>query len=114
MDVIELEPMPAESSAPEPVVDEEIILEPASTAPVAESIHTSDEELLDPILLDIFKNEAQAHVQSLTEFLADCAQQLPNPISDDLQRAFHTLKGSAFMAGILPMATIATALEKLA
>ena len=114
MDVIELEPMPAESSAPEPVVDEEIILEPAFTAPVAESIHTSDEELLDPILLDIFKNEAQSHVQSLTEFLADCAQQLPNPISDDLQRAFHTLKGSAFMAGILPMATIATALEKLA
>ncbi|HHX35714.1 MAG TPA: response regulator [Gammaproteobacteria bacterium] len=73
-----------------------------------------ESEAIDPILLDIFKHEAQAHVQILVEFLADCAQQLPKTISDDLQRAMHTLKGSAFMAGILPIANIATVLEKLA
>src|SRR5699024_5075937 len=71
-------------------------------------------EALDPVLLEIFKQEAHAHLQTLVEFLADCAQQLPKTITDDLQRAMHTLKGSAFMAGILPIANVATVLEKLA
>ncbi len=79
-----------------------------------ESSLAAEAEAIDPVLLDIFKNEAQAHLQTLVEFLADCAVQLPKSINDDLQRAMHTLKGSAFMAGILPIATIATALEKLA
>ena len=73
-----------------------------------------DHESIDPVLLEIFHNEAQAHLQTLVGFLADCAQQLPKAISDDLQRALHTLKGSAFMAGILPVAHIAAVLEKLA
>lgn len=34
-------------------------------------------------------------------------------MTDDLQRALHTLKGSAYMAGILPVAEIAAPLEKL-
>ena len=84
--------------------------EPASSA---ESI-VDNAEVIDPVLLEIFKNEAQAHLQTLVGFLADCAQQLPKMISDDLQRALHTLKGSAFMAGILPIAHIASVLEKLA
>ncbi len=72
------------------------------------------EEALDPQLLEIFRNEAEAHLTILVDFLADCAQRLPQPVTDDLQRALHTLKGSAHMAGILPMAEIATPLEKMA
>lgn len=72
------------------------------------------EEALDPQLLEIFRNEAEAHLTTLVDFLADCAQRLPQPVTDDLQRALHTLKGSAHMAGILPMAEIATPLEKMA
>ncbi|MCP1621978.1 Hpt domain-containing protein [Pseudomonas nitroreducens] len=68
---------------------------------------------LDPQLLEIFRNEAEAHLETLVGFLADCAQQLPQPVTDDLQRALHTLKGSAHMAGILPIAEIATPLERL-
>ena len=34
-------------------------------------------------------------------------------VTDDLQRALHTLKGSAYMAGILPMAEVAAPLEKM-
>lgn len=79
-----------------------------------ESSLDAEAEAIDPVLLEIFKHEAQAHLQTLVEFLADCAEQLPKSINDDLQRAMHTLKGSAFMAGILPIASIATALEKLA
>ncbi len=71
-------------------------------------------EALDPQLIEIFRNEAETHLDTLVGFLADCAQQLPQEITDNLQRALHTLKGSAHMAGILPIAEIATPLEKLA
>ncbi|MFP6847475.1 MAG: Hpt domain-containing protein [Pseudomonas sp.] len=72
-----------------------------------------DEEGLDPQLLEIFRNEAEMHLDTLVGFLADCAQELPQPVTDDLQRALHTLKGSASMAGIQPVAEIAAPLEKL-
>lgn len=72
-----------------------------------------DGEPLDPQLLGIFRNEAETHLDTLVGFLADCAQELPQPVTDDLQRALHTLKGSAYMAGILPVAEIAAPLEKL-
>ncbi|KAF1056094.1 MAG: hypothetical protein GAK44_00304 [Pseudomonas delhiensis] len=71
------------------------------------------DEGLDPQLLDIFRNEAEAHLETLVGFLADCSRELPQPVTDDLQRALHTLKGSAHMAGILPIAEIATPLERL-
>lgn len=72
-----------------------------------------DGEPLDPQLLEIFRNEAETHLDTLVGFLADCAQELPQPVTDSLQRALHTLKGSAYMAGILPVAEIAAPLEKL-
>ena len=71
-------------------------------------------EILDAQLLEIFLAEADAHLETLKAFLDECAKELPRPITDNLQRALHTLKGSAHMAGILPMAEIAAPLEKLA
>ncbi|WP_181298151.1 Hpt domain-containing protein [Pseudomonas sp. Q2-TVG4-2] len=73
----------------------------------------ANEDVLDPQLLEIFRNEAESHLTTLVDFLADCAQRLPQPVTDALQRALHTLKGSAHMAGILPVAEIATPLEKM-
>ena len=85
-------------------------------APAAELMPVdlpADDDALDPQLLEIFRNEAEAHLTTLVSFLADCAQRLPQPVTDSLQRALHTLKGSAHMAGILPVAEIATPLEKM-
>nr|WP_314478959.1 Hpt domain-containing protein [uncultured Pseudomonas sp.] len=70
-------------------------------------------QALDPQLLDIFRSEAQGHLASLDAFLAN-ARQHPVPVDDALQRALHTLKGSAAMAGVLPMAELATAFDRLA
>ncbi|MCF7201006.1 Hpt domain-containing protein [Pseudomonas oligotrophica] len=88
---------------------------PAPTAPTAatpsESVAAEDE--LDPQLLEIFRNEAETHLTTLVGFLADCAQRLPQPVTDALQRALHTLKGSAHMAGVLPVAEIAMPLERM-
>ncbi len=69
---------------------------------------------LDPQLLEIFRNEGQGHLASLAAFLHAAAEQVAPPISDNLQRALHTLKGSAAMAGVMPIAELATALDRLA
>lgn len=93
---------------------------PQSTAPAEPNADSNagqpaaDASGLDHQLLDIFRNEADAHLKALVGFLADCAQQLPQPVTDNLQRALHTLKGSAHMAGVLPIAEVATPLEKMA
>ncbi|HEY3700197.1 MAG TPA: Hpt domain-containing protein [Spongiibacteraceae bacterium] len=65
-------------------------------------------------LLDIFANEANTHIQAVEDFIAH-AEQLAGPpvLSDDLQRALHTLKGSAHMADVGPMAQVVTPLEHL-
>ena len=39
---------------------------------------------------------------------------MPLQVSDELQRALHTLKGSAYMAGVLPIAELARPLDHLA
>ncbi len=59
-------------------------------------------EGLDLQLLEIFRNEAESHLDSLNRFLEQAAEHLPLQVSDELQRALHTLKGSAYMAGVLP------------
>ena len=73
-----------------------------------------DVAALDPLLLKIFDNEAQGHLTSLNRFLDQAADHLPLQASDELQRALHTLKGSASMAGVLPIAELAGELDELA
>ena len=117
------EPLPVasqqapEAEQPEPITEqaleaEEVDVGPEEIAPA--NVADSAEEVLDPQLLEIFRNEAESHLETLGAFLARCQDELPQPVTDDLQRALHTLKGSAFMAGILPIAEIAAPLEKLA
>ena len=77
-------------------------------APVA-----ADIDGLDPQLLDIFRSEAQGHLASLDAFLQGTDGH-DTQVSDGLQRALHTLKGSAAMAGVMPVAELATAFDRLA
>jgi chemosensory pili system protein ChpA (sensor histidine kinase/response regulator) len=75
---------------------------------------TQDVAALDPLLLEIFRKEAETHLASLNRFLDQAAEHVPLQASDELQRALHTLKGSASMAGVLPIAELATPLDQLA
>ncbi|WP_315335309.1 Hpt domain-containing protein [Pseudomonas grimontii] len=70
-------------------------------------------EPYDPMLLEIFRNEAQSHLDSLNHFLQQAAEHVPLQVSDELQRALHTLKGSAYMAGVLPVAELVRPLDHL-
>lgn len=72
----------------------------------------ADDEL-DPQLLEIFRQEALSHLDSLKRFLDSSADDPEPSISDDLLRALHTLKGSASMAGVLPIAELTTPLDQL-
>jgi len=79
----------------------------------AEAEEASSLSTLDSVLLKIFHQEAQGYLDTLATFIKSCVEQLPQPVTDALQAALHTLKGSAHMAGVLPIAQIAAPLEKL-
>jgi len=68
----------------------------------------------DAQLWDIFGAEAQTHLQTLKEYIAHMEAEAPvyEPPSESVQRALHTLKGSAHMAEITPIAELAAPLEK--
>ncbi|SMF61082.1 chemosensory pili system protein ChpA (sensor histidine kinase/response regulator) [Alteromonadaceae bacterium Bs31] len=73
-----------------------------------------DEETL--VLWDIFSSEAKSHLATMEAFIAQMEADAPiySPPSDDFQRALHTLKGSAKMAQVTPIAAMAEPLEAFA
>jgi chemosensory pili system protein ChpA (sensor histidine kinase/response regulator) len=77
-------------------------------------VKETEENLIDDTLLEIFRAEVDTHLEVVSEFIAESqATDFNNELSDQLHRALHTLKGSAHMAGISPIALVASPLEKL-
>ena len=82
-----------------------------SIDPVADVTENGEE--LDE-LAEIFIAEAQTHIDVLSTFLNEIDPGFSDvEVSHDLQRAFHTLKGSAQMADMQDMSIIASPLEDL-
>ena len=70
---------------------------------------------LDPALLEVFSSEVASHLKVVQDFIdAEQSSDYSSPITDELQRALHTLKGSAHMAHIESIADIAGVLEHFA
>ncbi len=68
----------------------------------------------DSALLEVFTQEANNHLDTVEGFIAESRDQLfDNEVSDQAQRALHTLKGSAHMAGISGIAGLAGPMERL-
>jgi chemosensory pili system protein ChpA (sensor histidine kinase/response regulator) len=92
--------------------------EQPSPAPVTDSRASRPEpdaeaeERVDPVLLEIFESETEAHLQTLKDFLFAAGDKSSVAYNDDLSRALHTLKGSAQTAGIGPIAEVITPLER--
>src|SRR5690606_10533065 len=74
----------------------------------------SDDVDDDGQLWDIFGGEALSHLHVVEGYIARMEEANPlfEPPSDEMQRALHTLKGSAHMAEVTPIAELATPLEK--
>ncbi|WP_166266870.1 Hpt domain-containing protein [Marinobacter caseinilyticus] len=70
------------------------------------------DDLVDPVLIQIFESETETHLHTLQEFLDEASDKASAAYTDNLSRALHTLKGSAHTAGIQPIATVITPLEK--
>lgn len=68
----------------------------------------------DAQLWDIFGAEALTHLQVVEEFIAQMEAEAPiyEPPSEGMQRALHTLKGSAHMAEVTQVAELVTPLER--
>jgi len=84
-----------------------------STSKEAEVV--ADEEV-DLQLLEIFRSESLTHLTTVNEYIdtMDAAAPLYEPPSDPMQRALHTLKGSAYMAEVMCIAELAAPLEGFA
>lgn len=68
----------------------------------------------DPVLLDIFVSEAKGYLDEIQQYLASLpAQYKVLPVTDQMLRALHTLRGSAGMAGVKTIARIAAPMEQL-
>jgi chemosensory pili system protein ChpA (sensor histidine kinase/response regulator) len=120
---------PAVTEVPAPEAEAELAVEPeqidtfepeSTSEPEEEIVAASPEILapsaieLDPVLADIFLGESRTHVDSVRQFLASCAESSGScEITGELVRAFHTLHGSANMAGVLPVAELSGAAEEL-
>ncbi|GAA4651989.1 Hpt domain-containing protein [Kistimonas scapharcae] len=86
----------------------------ASSLPDIVDDDDAEQSESDADLLDIFRKEAVVHLQVINDFIAESNErQVALTISDDLQRSLHTLKGSASMAGITPVADVVIPLEKM-
>lgn len=94
-----------------------------STATVQEGEETSDAlaaiareipEGVDPVLVDIFRNESYTNLALAGQWLQGLDHDLSSfQLSDQLHRALHTLKGSARMAEVEAVAEIAEPAEQL-
>ena len=92
-------------------IEESVVSENAEIEAVVED-DGDDDELNE--LIEIFVAEARTHIDVLALFLEEIDPGYSDiEISHDLQRAFHTLKGSAQMADMQDMAAIASPLEDL-
>jgi len=74
----------------------------------------SKDDSIDPVLLEIFVNEARVHLLAINQFLANTSLGTKLSVTDDLIRALHTLKGSAHMATVSLIAQIVGPLEQYA
>jgi chemosensory pili system protein ChpA (sensor histidine kinase/response regulator) len=74
------------------------------------------EEEIDAQLWAIFHAEAEGHIEVVEEYIQRMEEVSPlyEPPSDLMQRALHTLKGSAYMAELTSIAQLMAPLEKFA
>jgi len=95
------------------VVDEEDSTAATLRDVEALSIDDDDDNL---VLWEIFSSEAATHLATMEAFIGKMEAEAPiySPPSDDFQRALHTLKGSAKMAQVTPIAAMAEPLESFA
>lgn len=102
----------------EAVVSEDTVNEASVDEPLTEEI-AADEAVVDEDqeeayeLLEIFSAEAKEHLQVIQSFIDEQRREAPvySAVNSTVQSALHTLKGSARMAEVGPIADLVSPLE---
>ncbi|VAX06460.1 Signal transduction histidine kinase CheA [hydrothermal vent metagenome] len=95
------------------LTDSELGAGNASGKQEAEEPDTQSQLSMETELLGIFTNESKGHIAVIMDFIEMCGMGGSRHPTEKISRAFHTLHGSAHMAGVDPMAEIGGALEAL-
>lgn len=85
------------------LADEPMVAQPADVVEEAPAV--------DPVLLDIFKNESEGRLKEIRDFIASCRTTNKSYVTEPLARNLHTLQGSAHMAGFMEIAKISEQFE---
>jgi len=67
----------------------------------------------DPVLMEIFVSEANTYLDEIEQFLKETPATAKVPVTDEVLRALHTLRGSAGMAGVKTVSGLAAPMEGL-
>ncbi len=109
-------------------LDQTLTEPPPESVQVAEAIFDVDEESsiftqpeedsgdkMDRELITIFIEEARQHIAVLADFIGELTQASSTAFRNDVEtlRALHMLKGSARVAGVVPVAELADLVEQL-
>ncbi|MBL7251156.1 Hpt domain-containing protein [Alloalcanivorax marinus] len=109
------EPATPEAKEHDPLSDLdglEFELPPEPPAPASDD--GAPDNSVDPVLLDIFRSEAERNLALVRQWLDSLDPHLSeHAVDDQVHRALHTLKGSARMAEINAVAELAEPAEKL-
>ncbi|VAW92285.1 Signal transduction histidine kinase CheA [hydrothermal vent metagenome] len=107
----------------EPLADNNEIELEADLSLDSESIEQDTSEIvlkdnnkldIDPVLLDIYKNEAKTHIEAIHQYIFNWENENRKTVSADLVRALHTLKGSSRTASFTALADTCSEFEKIA
>jgi two-component system sensor histidine kinase and response regulator WspE len=87
-------------------------VESAPQAAAPEPMPAASTPLVDPVLLDLFREEARSHAAALGAGLLELEREPNNPQRvEPLMRAAHSLKGAARIVGLDPAVQLAHAME---
>ena len=88
----------------------------AAPQPEPEPFQSEEEETdgemfaIDPVLFEILKPEVEGHLETVDAWLAACAR-APQPVSDPLLRAIHTMNGAFAMTDVAVITEVTAPLE---
>ncbi len=109
LEIVEVEPVSEEKKEEEPG---EVKAETGLEDEVGAGQEVEEAIILDPTLHEIFTSESRTHIDTINSFLNHCREMGGVcSLDSDVSRAFHTLHGSAHMAGVDPIAEVSAALE---
>ncbi|MCX7034629.1 MAG: Hpt domain-containing protein [Arenimonas sp.] len=96
---VAVEAAPVEAELPEPVAVE------------AMQADDADAFAIDPVLFEILKPEVAGHLETVDAWLDACRARGPQPVTDQLLRAIHTMNGAFAMTEVTALTDVTAPVE---